>query len=70
MAIAWRLTRKPGIFRVGKRCDFARKGLAELKKLLESGDDGVVSIGFEENMGLVMKDKSRIVYAAHRWRLP
>jgi DNA polymerase-3 subunit beta len=34
-----------------------RKGLAELKKLLESGDDGVVSIGFKENMGLVMKDK-------------
>ena len=34
-----------------------RKGLSELKKLLESGDDGVVSIGFKENMGLVMKDK-------------
>jgi DNA polymerase-3 subunit beta len=34
-----------------------RKGLAELKKLLESGDDGVVSIGFRENMGLVIKDK-------------
>jgi DNA polymerase III subunit beta len=34
-----------------------RKGLSELKKLLESGDDGVVSIGFRENMGLVTKDK-------------
>jgi DNA polymerase-3 subunit beta len=34
-----------------------RKGLSELKKLLESGDDGVVSIGFKENMGLVTKDK-------------
>jgi DNA polymerase-3 subunit beta len=34
-----------------------RKGLAELKKLLESGEDGVVSIGFRENMGLVIKDK-------------
>src|SRR5919108_4016898 len=34
-----------------------RKGLSELKKLLESGEDGVVSIGFRENMGLVTKDK-------------
>jgi DNA polymerase III subunit beta len=34
-----------------------RKGLAELKKLLESGEDGVVSIGFRENMGLVIKDR-------------
>src|SRR5919108_956319 len=34
-----------------------RKGLAELKKLLDSGENGVVSIGFKENMGLVTKDK-------------
>jgi DNA polymerase-3 subunit beta len=34
-----------------------RKGLAELKKLLESGEDGVVALGFRENMGLVIKDK-------------
>jgi DNA polymerase-3 subunit beta len=34
-----------------------RKGLSELKKLLESGDDGTVSLGFKENMGLVIKDK-------------
>jgi DNA polymerase III subunit beta len=34
-----------------------RKGLSELKKLLESGEDGVVSIGFKENMGLVTKEK-------------
>jgi DNA polymerase-3 subunit beta len=34
-----------------------RKGLGELKKLLESGNDGVVSIGFKENMVLVSKDK-------------
>src|SRR5918999_1890473 len=35
-----------------------RKGLAELKKLLEGGEyDGVVSMGFRENMGLVIKDK-------------
>lgn len=34
-----------------------RKGLAELRKLLENGEDGIVSIGFRENMGLVVKDK-------------
>jgi DNA polymerase III subunit beta len=34
-----------------------RKGLSELKKLLETGDDGVVSLGFKDNMGLVSKDK-------------
>lgn len=34
-----------------------RKGLSELKKLLESGEDGVVSLGFKENLGLVIKDK-------------
>jgi DNA polymerase-3 subunit beta len=34
-----------------------RKGLSELKKLLDSGEDGVVSLGFKENMGLVSKDK-------------
>ena len=34
-----------------------RKGLAELKKLLESGVDSVVSLGFKDNMGLVAKDR-------------
>jgi DNA polymerase-3 subunit beta len=34
-----------------------RKGLSELKKLLETGDEGVVSLGFKDNMGLVTKDK-------------
>jgi len=34
-----------------------RKGVAELKKLLENADDGAVSMGFQENMGLVTKDK-------------
>ena len=33
-----------------------RKGLSELKKLLESGEDGVVSLGFKDNLGLVAKD--------------
>jgi DNA polymerase-3 subunit beta len=31
--------------------------LAELRKLLENNDDGVVSIGFRENMALASKDK-------------
>ncbi|HEU4343606.1 MAG TPA: DNA polymerase III subunit beta [Candidatus Binatia bacterium] len=34
-----------------------RKGLAELKKLLDAGEEGIVSIGFKENMGLVIKDR-------------
>jgi len=34
-----------------------RKGVAELKKILENADEGVVSIGFQENMGLVTRDK-------------
>jgi DNA polymerase-3 subunit beta len=34
-----------------------RKGLGELRKLLESGDEGAISIGFKENMALVSKDK-------------
>jgi DNA polymerase-3 subunit beta len=34
-----------------------RKGLAELKKLLESGEDTAVSLGFKDNMGLVAKDR-------------
>src|ERR671910_2382307 len=34
-----------------------RKGLSELKKLLKTGDEGVVSLGLKDNMGLVIKDK-------------
>jgi DNA polymerase III subunit beta len=49
--------RSLGTFGLSKGVILPRKGLAELKKLLESGDDGAVSIGFRENMGLVMKDK-------------
>lgn len=33
-----------------------RKGLAELKKLLESAEESVLSMGFRENMGFVKKD--------------
>jgi DNA polymerase-3 subunit beta len=37
-----------------------RKGLAELKKLLEESEEGVVSIGFQDNMGLVTKDNLQL----------
>ena len=45
-----------GILGLPKGVILPRKGLSELKKLLESGEDGVVSLGFKENMGLVSKD--------------
>jgi DNA polymerase III subunit beta len=34
-----------------------RKGLAEVRRLLEEEQDGEVSLGFRENMGLVVKDR-------------
>ncbi|MGH7827243.1 MAG: DNA polymerase III subunit beta [Candidatus Binatia bacterium] len=34
-----------------------RKGLSEVKKLLENGEDGAISLGFRENMGFVVKDR-------------
>jgi DNA polymerase III subunit beta len=46
-----------GSFGLTKGVILPRKGLAELKKLLESGTDGSVSLGFKENMALVTKDK-------------
>jgi hypothetical protein len=46
-----------------------RKGLSELKKLLETGDEGVVSLGFKDNMGLVTKDKIELFHAPDRRRL-
>jgi len=33
-----------------------RKGLGEVKKLLEGVEDGLVAVGFKENMGLIVKD--------------
>jgi DNA polymerase-3 subunit beta len=46
-----------GAFGLAKGVILPRKGLAELKKLLESGTEGAVSLGFKENMALVTKDK-------------
>ena len=45
-----------GSFGLTKGVILPRKGLAELKKLLESGADGTVALGFKENLGLVIKD--------------
>jgi DNA polymerase III subunit beta len=49
--------RTVGSLELPKGVILPRKGLAELKKLLESGTEGVVSLGFKENMGLVIKEK-------------
>jgi DNA polymerase-3 subunit beta len=49
--------RELGSLGLSKGVILPRKGLAELRKLLESNDDGVVSIGFRDNMALVTKDK-------------
>ena len=49
--------RELGSFGLSKGVILPRKGLAELRKLLENNDAGVVSIGFLENMALVTKDK-------------
>lgn len=46
-----------GSFGLTKGVILPRKGLAELKKLLEDGTEGAVSLGFKENMALVTKDK-------------
>jgi DNA polymerase-3 subunit beta len=49
--------RSVGSLGLSKGVILPRKGLSELKKLLESGDDGVVSLGFKDNMALVTKEK-------------
>ena len=46
-----------GSIGIAKGVILPRKGLAELKKLLESDSDGMISLGFRENMGLVAKNK-------------
>lgn len=49
--------RSLGALGLAKGVILPRKGLAELKRLLENGQNGAVSIGFRENMGLVVKDR-------------
>ena len=57
MVIDWLLKKTRSGLGLSKGVILPRKGLAELKKLLEAGTEGVVSLGFKENMGLVIKDK-------------
>lgn len=45
-----------GSFGLAKGVILPRKGLAELRRLLEGVEDGLVSVGFKDNMGLVVKD--------------
>jgi DNA polymerase-3 subunit beta len=50
------IERSVGDMGLKKGAILPRKGLAELKKLLEEGEDGLVSIGIKENMALVVRD--------------
>ena len=46
-----------GVLGLSKGVILPRKGLGELRKLMENGDEGEISIGFKENMALVSRDK-------------
>lgn len=48
--------RELGSFGLKKGVILPRKGLTELKKVLEGGDESIVAIGFHENMVLVTKN--------------
>jgi DNA polymerase-3 subunit beta len=46
-----------GTLGLSKGVILPRKGLSELKKLLDSGEEGMVSIAFRENMALVSRQR-------------
>jgi DNA polymerase-3 subunit beta len=46
-----------GAIGLSKGVILPRKGLGELRKLLENSDDGEVLVGFRDNMALVSRDK-------------
>lgn len=48
--------RELGVLGLEKGVILPRKGLAELKKVLEASENGVVALGFKDNMGLVVKE--------------
>jgi DNA polymerase-3 subunit beta len=50
------IERTTGTVGLEKGVILPRKGLAELRKLLEGGEEGLVAIGFRENMALAVKD--------------
>ncbi len=49
--------RQVGALGITKGVILPRKGLAELRKLLEEADEGVAQLGFKESMALVVKGK-------------
>ncbi|MBI2361250.1 MAG: DNA polymerase III subunit beta [Deltaproteobacteria bacterium] len=49
-----------GVLGLEKGVILPRKGLGELKKVLEESESGMVSIGFKENMGLVVKENVQL----------
>lgn len=50
------IERQIGALGLEKGAILPRKGLTEVRKLLEGSEDGLVSIGFKENMGLVVRE--------------
>lgn len=51
------IERQIGSFGMEKGVILPKKGLTEVKKLLEVSEDGLVSIGFKDNMSLVVRDE-------------
>lgn len=49
-----------GALGLSKGVILPRKGLTELRRLLEGVEDGLVSLGFKENMALVVKDNTEL----------
>lgn len=50
------IERQIGVLGLEKGAILPRKGLMEVRKLLEGSENGLVSIGFKENMGLVVRE--------------
>ena len=49
-----------GALGLNKGVILPRKGLGELRRLVEGAEDGLVSLGFKENMGFVTKDNMEL----------
>jgi DNA polymerase-3 subunit beta len=49
-----------GALGLSKGVILPRKGLGELRRLVEGAEDGLVSLGFKENMALVTKDNMEL----------
>jgi len=51
------IERAIGSVKLGHGVILPRKGLTELRQLLEESEAGLISIGFKDNLGLVLKEK-------------